>query len=69
MNNINETNRDIGSSPFIGGIAPIPAKREVVRRLPVIVKQSRFANYAPDVSFDTSRASVVIPKRLGLLRN
>jgi hypothetical protein len=30
----------------------------------LIVKQSRFANHAPDVSFDTSRAWVVIPKRL-----
>jgi len=34
--NINETNngRNIGSSPFTGGIADLPSKQEVVCRLP-----------------------------------
>jgi len=36
ISNINETNngRNIGSSPFTGGIADLPSKQEVVCRLP-----------------------------------
>ena len=41
-NNINETNsgRNIGSSPFTGGIADLPAKQEVVCRLLIQVCRS-----------------------------